>query len=120
MARRRTQLVYEDVKRAFTDRNKSLLTKRSNPWKWWSTVKTAVFGTNSCLRPLIDRGGKLVWSANKNASLLSAHFDAKQRKDSFQQPDSCDPSPVLCSVAIWLSFAHSLLLDLYSYGGNDL
>ena len=56
-------------------------------------MKTAVFGASPSLPRLVDRGGRLVWSAEEKASLFSAHFDAKQWRDSFQQPHSCDPSP---------------------------
>ena len=45
--------------------------------------------------------------------------NAKQCRDSFQQPYFCDPSPVICSVAFWSRFVHSLLLDLDSYDGNN-
>ena len=51
--------------------------------------------------------------------MFSAHFDAKQCMDSFQQPHICDPSSVLCSVAFRSSFIRRLLLDPDSYGGND-
>ena len=55
----------------------------------------AIFGESSSLLLLVDRGGRLVWSAEEKASLSSAHFDTKQCRDSFQQPHFCDPSPVL-------------------------
>ena len=116
MVRRHTQLVYADADRAFTERSKSHLTKAPNPRKWWSTVKMAVFGVCSNLLPLTDREGTLGWSANEKASLFSARFEAKQRRDSFQQLHSCDPSLVLCSVAFRSSFIRGLLLDLDPYG----
>ena len=119
MARRRTQLVYEDTERAFTERSKSLLTNAPNSRKWWSTVKPAVFGASSSLPHLIDRGDKLVGSADEKAPLFSAHFDAKKCKDSCRQPHSCDSTSVLCSVAFQSSFVCSLLLDLNPYGGNN-
>ena len=62
----------------------------------------------------------LVCSADEKASLFSAIFEAKQCSDSFQQPHSCDSSPVLCSIAFRSSFVTSLLLDLYLYDGNAL
>ena len=70
-------------------------------YSWWSTVKTAVFGTSSNLPSLVDRGGKLVWSADEKASLFSAHFDAKQCRDGFH---SCDPfsSIVFCCLPVQL------------------
>ena len=77
------------------------------------------FGASSSLSPLVDKGGRNVWSADKKASLFSAHSGAKQRRDSFQHPYSCDSCPVLCSVAFRFSFVCSLLLDLDPNGGND-
>ena len=50
--------------------------------------------------------------------MFSAHFDAKQCRNSFQQLHACDPSPVLCSVAFRSSFIRRLLLDLNLCGGN--
>ena len=104
MALRRAQLVHNDAERAFTERSKSLLMNAPNSLKWCSTVKTVVFGVSSSLPLLVDRRGKLVWSADEKASLFSTHFHAKQCRDGFHQPHSCDPSPVLCSVAFQSSF----------------
>ena len=50
--------------------------------------------------------------------LFSTHCDAKQCRDSFQQPHSCDLSPLLCAVAFRSSFVCSLLLDLDPYSKN--
>ena len=83
-------------------------------------MKTAVFGASFSLPSLVDRGGKLVCSADKKASLFAAQFDVMQCRDSFQQPHSCDPSPVLCSVAFRLCSIRRLLLDMNPYGGNYL
>ena len=74
---------------------------------------------SSRLLPLIDRRGNLIWSADAKASLFSTHFDTKQCRDSFQQPHSCDPSPVLYSVAFRSSCIRSLLLDLDPFEEND-
>ena len=107
------------AERAFTEQSKSLLTNASNSQKQWSTVKATVFSASLNLLPLGDRRGKLVWSAEEKASLFSAHFDAKQNRDSFQQPQACDPSPVICFVAFRPNFICNLLLDLDSYCKND-
>ena len=74
MARRRVQLVYEDAEQAFTEQSNSLLANALNPRKWWSTVKIAVFGASCTFPPLVDRRGKLGWSADEKASLFSVHF----------------------------------------------
>ena len=79
-----------------------------------------VFGVSFSLPTFVDKGGRLAWSADEKASLFSAHFDDKQCRDGFQQLHSCDPSPVLCSVAFWSSSIRSFFLDLNSNSGNDL
>ena len=110
VARRHTQLVYEDAERAFIKQSKSPLANASNLREWWSTANTAVFHSSSSLLPFFDKGGKLIWSVDEKVSLFSEHFDTKQSGDSYQQPQSCDPSLVLCSVSFRSSFIRSLLL----------
>ena len=64
--RSRTQADWENLctlmnaERAFTKRSKSLMTHAPNSRKWFSTVKTAVFGTSSSFPPLLERRGRLV------------------------------------------------------------
>ena len=71
---------------------------------------------SSSLPPVMDRGGWLVCSADEKASLFPAHFEAKQCRNSFQQPYSCGHCSMLRSVA----FRSSLVckLPLNPYGGN--
>ena len=107
---------YGNTEQAFPKRSRS---NASNLWKWWSTVKTAVFGASSALPHLVDRGGKLVLSADEKSSLCSTHFDAKQCRDTFQQQHYCDLSSVLCSVAFWSSFIRNLLLAVEPYSKNN-
>ena len=113
------QLVYKDTKRVFTVWSKSLLTNASSSRMWCATVKMGVFDASSSLPILAYRGGKPVWSLDKNASLLSSNLTAKQSRDSFQQPHSFGPSPVLCTVAYQSNFVRSLLLNLYPSDEND-
>ena len=119
VTRRHAQLIYEDVQRAFTEQSKSLFMNAPNPGKGWSTVKTEVLGASSSLLPLVDKRGRLVLSADEKASLFSAHLDANHYKESFQQPHSSGPSPLLCSVALRSSFLRSLVLNLDPYSGKD-
>ena len=110
------------AERTFAERSKSLLTNKLIPWKWWSTVETEVFGASSSLAPLVNKEGKLIWSADEKVSLFLTHFDVKLCRDSYQQPYSCDPSLVslvLRSVAFQSRYVRSLLLNLDPYGGND-
>ena len=111
VARRRAQLVYEDAERVFKERSKSF-DECTKSTEVVFTVRIAVFGVSSSSPPLADRGGNLVSSADEKASSISAHYDAKQCRDSFKQPHSCEPSPVLYSVAFRFSFIRNFLLDL--------
>ena len=111
MTRRHAQHVYVEAERAFNEKSRVLLTNAPNPRKSWSTVKTAALEASSSLPPLVDRGVRLIWSADEKVSLFSPHFDAKQCRVGFQQPHPCHPSSVLCSVACRSSSIPRLLLD---------
>ena len=40
----RANETYTEAKRQFSDRNRDVLMNVQSPHKWWSTLKTAVFG----------------------------------------------------------------------------
>ena len=61
-----------------SNRNRAVLINVQSPHKWWSTLKSAVFGTNSSLPPLVNEGGGLVCESVGKADLLSGRFDSKQ------------------------------------------
>ena len=44
------------------------MTNALNSRKWWSIVNTAAFGGSSSLPSSVDRGGRLVWSADEKVS----------------------------------------------------
>ena len=91
--RRHAQLVCVDTEVGFIERSKSHLTNALYPRKWWSILKMAVFGASSSLPTVVDRH-----------HCFLAHLDAKQCRDSYQEPHSCDLTLVLCSVAFRPSF----------------
>ena len=47
-----------------------------SPHKWWSTLKSAMFGSSSSLPPLISEGFGLVCESVGKDDLLSDHFDS--------------------------------------------
>ena len=49
-----------------------------SPHKWWSALKSAVFGPSLTLSPLGSEDGGLVCESVGKAYLLSDHFDSKQ------------------------------------------
>ena len=110
LARRSAQLIHENAKRAFTKNGTNLYWlmhliygSRGLPWSLRSLMR-ATFGGQVSQPSLVSRWG---------------HLDAKKCRDHFQQPHSCNPSPVQCSVAFRSSFVRSLLLNVDPYGRND-
>ena len=56
----RANETYSEAKRQFSDRNRAVLMNVQSPHKWWSTLKSAAFGTSSSLPQLVNEGGGLV------------------------------------------------------------
>ena len=98
---RRANAVYAEAMRQFSVRRQDVLMNAQCPHKWWSTLKSAVFGSSSdsSLPPLIGAGGGLVCESVRKADILSAHFDGKQTRDPVDLPSTCHPSPSLTTFA---------------------
>ena len=90
-----------------------------SPYKWWSILKSDVFGSGSSLPPLVGPAGGLVCESVDKADLLSVHFDSKQSRESVDQLVTCHPCPRLITFAFRSSEVKRLLLDLDPYGGTD-
>ena len=110
---------YSEAKRQFSDRNRDVLMNVQSPHKWWSTLKSAVFGSSSSLPSLVSEGGGLVCESVGKADLLSDHFDSKQSREAVDLPLTCLPSPSFTTFAFRSSEVRRLLLDLDPYGGTD-
>ena len=82
-----------EAKRQFSVRNRDVLMNDQSPHKWWSTLKSAVFGSSSSLPPLVSEGGGLVCESVGKADLLSDHFDSKHSREAVNLPLTCQPSP---------------------------
>ena len=115
----RANETYSEVKRQFSDRNRDVLINVQSPHKWWSTLKSAVFGSSSSLSPLVSEGGGLVCESVGKADLLSDNFDRKQSREAVDLPLTCHPSPSLTTFGFRSSEVRPLLLDLDPYGGTD-
>ena len=87
--------------------------------KWWSTLKSEVFGTSSSLPPLVSEGGGLMCESVGKADLLSDHFDSKQSREAVDLPLTWHPSPSLTAFAFRSREVRRLLLDFDPYGGTD-
>ena len=112
----RANETYSEAKRQFSDRNREFLMNVQSPHKWWSTLKSAVFGSSSSLPTLVSEGGGLVCESV-----------SKQSREAVDLPLTCHPSPSLTTFAFRSSEVRRLLLDypcqLFThgvpYGGTD-
>ena len=52
----RANETYSEAKHQIRDRNRDVLMNVQSPHKWWSTLKSVVFGSSSSLPPLISGG----------------------------------------------------------------
>ena len=111
----RANEIYSEAKRQISDRNRDVLMNVSIPHKWWSTLKSAVFGSSSSLPPLISEGGGQACESAGKANLLLDHFDSKQSREAVGLLLTCHPSPSLTTFAFRLSEARRLLFDLDPY-----
>ena len=109
-----------EAKRQFSDRIRDVLMNVHSRHKWWSTLKSAVFGSSSALPPLVSEAGGLACESIGNSDLLSDHFDSKQSMEAVDLPLTSHPSPSLTTFAFRSREVKHLFLDLDSYGGTDL
>ena len=110
---------YSEAKRQFSARNRDVLMNALSPHTWWSTLKSAVFGSSSSLPPLVGGGSGLVCESVGKADLLSDHFDGKHAREPVDLPLTCHPSPRLTSFAFRSSEVRRFLLNLDPCGGTD-
>ena len=82
---------YSEAKRQFSDKNRDVLMNVQSPHKWWSTLKSAVFGSSSSLPPSVSEGGRRVCESVGKADLLSDHFDSKQSREAVDLPLTYHP-----------------------------
>ena len=96
----RANVTNTEAKRRFSIRNRDVLMNALSPHKWWSTLKSEVFGLSSTLPPLVGGGGELVYESVGMAELLSEHFDGKRSKALVDLPLTCHPSSRLTMLSL--------------------
>ena len=77
----RTNETYLEAKHRFSAINRDVLMNAQSPQKWWSTLKSAVFGWSLSLPPHVGECDGLVCESVGKADLLSDHFDGKQFRE---------------------------------------
>ena len=98
----RANETYSEAKRQFSDRNWDVLMNVQSPHKWWSTLKSPMFGSSSSLPPLVSESGGLVCESVGKADLLSDHFDSKQCRERVDRRLTCHPSPSLTKEDLYI------------------
>ena len=56
----RANETYSETKHQFSDRKRDVLMNIQSPHKWWSTLRSAVFGSSSSLPLFVSEGGGLM------------------------------------------------------------
>ena len=96
--------IYSEANRQFSDSNRDVLMNARSPHKWWSTLKSAVFG----LRLLV---WVVDWCASRFVKLVCCQpILTASSPESVELPLTCHPSPILITFAFRSSKARRLLL----------
>ena len=119
LRRRVAEQVYSQAQKRLYLRQRSSLAQSLDPSKWWSNLKSAVFGPDSCIPPLIDSDGTLLCDSQAKADALSRFFDSKQCRQRVNIPLSCHPEPKLKSIAFRSREVLKILSELDAHGGTD-
>ena len=112
------QEVYNRAEREHNARIKDTLLGATQPHKWWSTFKSALFGNDGGIPPLLKPDGSLTDCPREKAALFANVFDEKQSAEVLTLPLSCHPEPKLTSMAFRSREIKKLMLNLDSYGGS--
>ena len=111
------QRTYNDSEKRYNETVKDTLLGASSPHKWWSTLKSALFGNETTIPPILKPDGSLTHCPKEKATLFADAFDSKQSNIKLSMPSSCFPEPKLTSLAFRSREVRDLLLSLDSYGG---
>ena len=97
------QEVYAFAEREFNHGIKETLLGATQPHKWWSTLKSALFGVDDGMPPLLKPDGSLTHCSKEKATLLANVFDGKQSDEVLTLPQSCHPEAKLTTIAFKVS-----------------
>ena len=86
--------------------------------KWWSTLKSALFGNKDGMPPILKPDGSLTHCPREKSVLFSNVFDEKQSNAELNLPQSCHPEVKLSALAFRSREIKELMLNLDPYGGS--
>ena len=112
------QEVYAFAEREFNHGIKETLLGSTQPHQWWSTLKSALFGVDDGMPPLLKPDGSLTHCPKEKAIMLANDFDGKQSDEVLTLPQSCHPEAKLTTIAFRSHEIERLMLNLDPYGGS--
>ena len=117
------QEFYAFTERKFNHGIKETLLGATQPHKWWSNLKSALFGVDDDMPPLLKTDGSHTHcpkkkKRKKKATLFANVFDGKQSDEVLTLPQSCHPEAKLTTIAFRSREIERLVLDLDPYGGS--
>ena len=113
------QAIYAQAEKTYNDGIKNVLLGTHDAHKYWSTIKSALFGVDVTIPPLLKQDGSLCHNPKEKAELLANVFDSKQNRESVNLPPSCFPEPKLTTIAFRSRTVKKFLMDLDTFGGTD-
>ena len=117
--RRHAESVYNVARNEYNNVIRESLSTASQPRKWWSTLKTFLFGVDSSLPPIRSEDGSVTSDPSKMAEVFSSVFQRKQSDQILDLPPTCFPLPKFTCFAFKSIEVKQYLKDLDSQGGSD-
>ena len=112
------QEVYAVAESEYNAGLKDTLLGATQSHKWWSTLKSALFGNDDGIPPLLKPDGSLTHCPREKATLFSNVFEEKQSAVEINLPQSCHPEAKLSTLAFRSQEIKKLMLNLDPYGGS--
>ena len=110
--------VYSCAEREYNSGVKETLENATQSHKWWSTLKSALFGIDDGMPPLFKPDGTLTHCPKEKSTLFANVFDEKQSSEEVIVPQYCHPEPKLTTIAFRSREIKNFFLNLDSYGGS--
>ena len=95
------------------------LSEATDAHKWWSHLKSFLFGINTTLPPIRTDDGSVTFDPSVMAEVFSSVFQRKQSSQELNLPPTCFPEPKLTHLAFKSKELKRYLEDLDSLGGSD-
>ena len=118
-SRAEAQRIYSVAETDYNNHLRDVLSGATHPHKWWTALKSSLFGTESTMPPLCSSDGSVIFDPVLKANLLSDVFVGKQSSTELNLPATCFPEPLLKTIAFKSSELKDYLLELDAFGGTD-